>query len=301
MNINTLYVGSDSLLIHAAKQDQPSIIHLLYQAGAEIERADVNGWSALTHAAAAGSVRAVRALLDIGADAMAKTKLGLTPSQVTSSPEIRRELEVEEMERREQLESQLQVMTATRNIPLLSQSGVPSLSTLPSAFQSSTSSITFHTALYEVIVPVEIRAGSRVDVQYRCPPLHSELDCLSVYYVDSDRRPWDMRPRMGSSFYIPTPHVGGDKYRRMTLQADAKTLPPGTYRLVYYDSSTATFPAASNVFHRHRAAVQRLKRGRRQQHRLLVRPARLVQPVLALVSRRPDRPLRLVLARDLPP
>ena len=102
VNINTLYVGSEPLLHYAAKQDQTSIIHLLYQAGADVELADMNGWSALIHAAAAGSVRAVRALLDIGADALAKTKTGLTPSQCTTSGEIRKELEIEEDERRQQ-------------------------------------------------------------------------------------------------------------------------------------------------------------------------------------------------------
>ena len=246
VNINTLYVGSEPLLHYAAKQDQTSIIHLLYQAGADVELADQNGWSALIHAAAAGSVRAVRALLDIGADALAKTKTGLTASQCTTSGEIRKELEVEEEERRSSIESQVQVMTATRSIPLLSSGGM----TAPPSVSFGSSSVTaaaFHVALYEIRVPIEIRSGNRFEVLYRCPPTHSDLDCLCVYSVDSDKVPWQMRPRMGASFTIPQT-IGGEKYRRMALVADGKVLPPGAYRLVYYDATHATFPAASNLF-----------------------------------------------------
>ena len=248
ININALWVGSDLLLTYAAKQDQTSIIHLLYQAGADIEAADPNGWSALTHAAAAGSVRAVRALLDIGADPLAKTKSGLTPSQCTASAEIRRELEVEEGERRGNVESQVMAVSATRSMPLLSSGGLAPPS-LPPSFSSATSSHSFHIALYEVLVPIEVRSGARFDVQYRCPPAHSEKDCLSLYYVDSEAKPYLMTPRMGVNFYIPTQHVGGERYRRMTITADSRSAPPGLYRLVYYDATTATFPAASNLFH----------------------------------------------------
>ena len=246
VNINTLYVGSEPLLHYAAKQDQTSIIHLLYQAGADVELADMNGWSALIHAAAAGSVRAVRALLDIGADALAKTKTGLTASQCTTSGEIRKELEVEEDERRQSIESQVQVMTATRSIPLLSSSGMTAPPSVSFGSASSTAA-TFHVALYEIRVPIEIRSGNRFEVLYRCPPTHSELDCLCVYSVDSDKVPWQMRPRMGASFTIPHA-IGGEKYRRMALVADSKVLPPGSYRLVYYDATQATFPGASNLF-----------------------------------------------------
>ena len=247
VNINTLFVGSDPLLHYAAKQDQTSIIHLLYQAGANVELADMNGWSALIHAAAAGSVRAVRALLDIGADALAKTKTGLTASQCTTSGEIRKELEVEEDERRQSIESQVQVMTATRSIPLLGQAGLTAPPSV-SFGSASGSAASFHVALYEIRVPVEIRSGNRFEVMYRCPPTHSELDCLCVYAVDSDKVPWQMRPRMGASFTIPHT-IGGEKYRRMALVADAKVLPPGSYRLVYYDATQAAYPGASNLFH----------------------------------------------------
>ena len=246
VNINTLWVGSEPLLHYAAKQDQTSIIHLLYQAGADVELADMNGWSALIHAAAAGSVRAVRALLDIGADALAKTKTGLTASQCTTSGEIRKELEVEEEERRQSIESQVQVMTATRSIPLLSSSGITAPPSVSFGSSSSTAA-TFHVALYEIRVPVEIRSGNRFEVLYRCPLTHSELDSLCVYTVDSDKVPWQMRPRMGASFTIQQT-IGGEKYRRMALVADNKVLPPGSYRLVYYDATQATFPAASNLF-----------------------------------------------------
>ena len=246
VNINTLYVGSEPLLHYAAKQDQTSIIHLLYQAGADVELADMNGWSALIHAAAAGSVRAVRALLDIGADALAKTKTGLTASQCTTSGEIRKELEVEEDERRQSIESQVQVMTATRSIPLLSSSGMTAPPSV-SFGSASGNAAAFHLALYEIRVPIEIRSGNRFEVLYRCPPTHSELDCLCVYSVDSDKVPWQMRPRMGASFTIPQT-IGGEKYRRMALVAESKVLPPGSYRLVYYDATQATFPAASNLF-----------------------------------------------------
>ena len=247
INVNQLWVGSDLLLTYAAKQDQTSIIHLLYQAGAEIEAADSSGWSALTHAAAAGSVRAVRALLDIGADPLAKTKTGLTPSQCTSSPEIRKELEVEENERRANIEVQVGAHTATRSVPLLSQGLAPP--SLPPSFSSATSASSWNSALCEILVPVEIRSGARFDVQYRCPPKHSDRDCLSVYYVDSEKQPWSMSPRMGVNFYIPTTHIGGEKYRRMTIVAESRSMPPGLYRLVYYDASTASFPGASNLFH----------------------------------------------------
>ena len=247
VNINTLYVGSEPLLHYAAKQDQTSIIHLLYQAGADVELADMNGWSALIHAAAAGSVRAVRALLDIGADALAKTKTGLTASQCTTSGEIRKELEVEENERRQSIESQVQVMTATRSIPLLGSSGLTAPPSV-SFGSASGSAAAFHVALYEIRVPVEIRSGNRFEVMYRCPPTHSELDCLCVYSVDNEKVPWQMRPRMGASFTIAQT-LSGEKYRRMALVADAKVLPPGLYRLVYYDATQASYPGASNLFH----------------------------------------------------
>ena len=107
------------------------------------------------------------------------------------------------------LEAQIKAMSASvkadsgyAQSPQSSQNAIITGSPLPP----------FDTGLYHVSCAVEVRAGDKLDILYRVPVNHSALDCFCLYYVEDERRPWLMRPRFGSTFYVPvTPQqmVGG--------------------------------------------------------------------------------------------
>lgn len=76
-NMQTTY-GTRPLLI-AAKKDNPELVGLLIQYGADIEGKDRNGMTALMAAIAAGQTENFYTLLEAGAEINARDQRGLTP------------------------------------------------------------------------------------------------------------------------------------------------------------------------------------------------------------------------------
>ena len=66
----------------AAWHNRPAAIAVLLRLGAEIDAANVTGFTALHHAAENGSLEAARALLKAGADFTRTTHAGATPEDV---------------------------------------------------------------------------------------------------------------------------------------------------------------------------------------------------------------------------
>ena len=71
----TQRIGCTPIII-AAEYDQPAILTMLLEAGADPNTSDVKGMSALYTAAGSGSLRAGRVLVEAGADINAQVLIG---------------------------------------------------------------------------------------------------------------------------------------------------------------------------------------------------------------------------------
>lgn len=82
-----------SALQYAVEQGHIAIVRMLVDKGAEINKADPNGYYPLHYAASHGRIEIVKYLLSKGADANVKSLEGETPAQSTKDGAIKKLLE----------------------------------------------------------------------------------------------------------------------------------------------------------------------------------------------------------------